>query len=55
MQLMLKLKVSQKNLDANDPSLSARCRDAISYSLNQKEYIVRFAHSVFLADFFIRV
>ena len=31
-----------ESLDANDPSLSARCRDAISYSLNQKEYIVRF-------------
>lgn len=31
-----------ESLDANDPSLSARCRDAISYPLNQKEYIVRF-------------
>ena len=29
-------------LDANAPDITIRCKDAISYSLNQKEYIVRF-------------
>lgn len=31
-----------ESLNINEPDITSRCKDAISYSLNQKEYIVRF-------------